>query len=331
MDRREALNMFAAAGALAAARSAFSQQGKQYRIGYLGQGSRETDSVTTSGGLAVLIDALRSLGYIEGRNLTVEAAFADDRPKSVSDAASGLVRADLQLIAVPSAGLAMAVREHTRTIPIVALSAGSLEVADGVASLTHPGGNVTGMQLYNPETAGKRLQFLQNLTSNLRRVAVLRGVPFDGLGYRLYRDATVAAAEKLDVRVLFYQFETATDLPVRFEDFATNGDQALLVWGNPHLNLHRRQIHELAMRHRLPAVYDSRGVRDELLVYTANVPDVVREAATYVDKILKGAKAGDLAIGHAKTFELVVNLATAKLLGIVVPRSLLDFATEVIQ
>jgi putative ABC transport system substrate-binding protein len=334
MDRRTFLIALAAlygCGQKEESGPAHSDEGKVYRIGYLGQGSRESDSVTTGAGLAVLIEALRGLGYNEGKNLSVKAVFADDRPKSASDAVAELLRADLQVIAVPSAGLAMEVREHTRTIPIVALSAGSLETTEGVASLTHPAGNVTGMQLYNPESMGLRLQFLQELVPNLRRVAVLRGVPFGGLGYFRYRDATVAGAEKLGVRVLFYQFETATDLPRRFEDFAAYGDQALLVWGNPHLNLHRREIHELAMRHRLPAVYDSPGVREELLVYAANMPEVVREAATYVDKILKGAKAGDLAIGQAKTFDLVINLATAKALRIVVPNSLLSRATEVIR
>jgi len=242
-----------------------------------------------------------------------------------------LVSANPRVIAVASAGLAEVVLTHTRTIPVVALSAGQLEAEPSVRSLAKPGGNLTGMQLHSPELIGKRLQLLREVVPDLRRVAVLRGVPFEGPGFMLYRDANDAAAAKLGIRTRYVQFEKPAELERLFEEMARERDQALLVWGNPHLNAYRKQIFDLTLRFRLPALYDVRGLPEELLVYAAKLDDVQREAATYVDRTLKGANPGDLAIGQAKTFELIVNLRTAKALGITVPQSLLLRADEVTQ
>jgi putative ABC transport system substrate-binding protein len=187
------------------------------------------------------------------------------------------------------------------------------------------------MQLHSPEIIGKRLQLLYDVVPGLRRVAVLRGVPFEGPGFLLYRDANDAAAAKLGIRARYVQFEKPTDLDRLFEEMARERDQALLVWGNPYLNSYRKQIYDLTLRYRLPALYDVRGYPEELLVYAAKLDDVQREAATYVDKILKGANPGDLAIGQAKTFELIVNLKTAKALGLTIPQSILVRANEVIR
>ena len=159
----------------------------------------------------------------------------------------------------------------------------------------------------------------------------MRGVPFEGPGFMLYRNANDSAAAKLGIRARYVQFEKPADLERLFEEMARERDQALLVWGNPHLNAYRKQIFDLTLRYRLPALYDVRGLPEELLVYAAKLDDVQREAATYVDRILKGANPGDLAIGQAKSFELIVNLRTAKALGITVPQSLLLRADQVIQ
>ena len=330
MDRRAFLEVLVG-GLLAAANSVEAQQTpRPYIIGYLGQGSK-SDELAPARDLPTLLENLRVLGYVEGQNLTVIARFADGHPENLSGLAAQLVATNPRVIVVRSVGIARAVLEHTRTVPVVALQAGELEAEPNVASLAKPGGNLTGMQLHSPEVIGKRLQLLREVVPGLKRVAVLRGVPWGEPGFLLYRNANDAAAAKLGIRARYVQFEKPAELNGLFEEMARERDQALLVWGNPHLNLYRKQIFDLTLRYRLPALYDVRGYREELLVYAAKLGDVQREAAAYVDKILKGANPGDLPIGQAKTFELIVNLRTAKALRITVPQSLLLRADEVIQ
>ena len=304
--------------------------GKVYRLGYLGQGSKGS-SLFDGGAFEMLISNLRALGYIEGTNLTVDARFAEGRTEVLDTLAAQLVAARPDVIAVASVGLAQVMLEHTKTIPVVALSAGTLEATPGVKSLAKPGGNLTGMQIVSPEMMGKRLQLLQEIVPGLRRVAVLRGNLFTGPGYELYRSTTAAAAAKLGIRVSFFQFESSDDLNKRFDEMVGEQDQALLIWGNPHLNGYRKEILDLSIRHHLPAISDVRVYTPDLLVYAAKRDAVVREAATYVDRILKGANPGDLPIGQARTFELIVNLKTAKAFGLTIPQPLLLRADEVIQ
>ncbi len=301
---------------------------KTYSIAYLGQGSAK-DAPDTGNALPVLLADLRELGYAEGQNLRVDARFAEGHPEDLPRLAEGLVRANPQVIAVPSAGIAEVVLGATKTIPIVALGAGQLQAE--VKSLRRPGGNLTGMQINPPAVIGKRLQLLKEVIPKLQRVAVLRGVPFGGPGFDVYRDAIDAAAVSLGVRVRHFQFEQPGELERLFDEMATERDQALMVLSNPHLNLHRKEIWDLAMRHRMPAIYDFRGYPAELLVYSARMDDVIREATTYVDKILKGAQPAELPIGQPARIELVINLGTAKALGLTVPQSLLLRADEVIE
>lgn len=299
-------------------------------LGYLGQGSRAVE-LSPTGTLPVLLRNLRELGYVEGQNLAVDARYANGRPEDLPMLAAQLVKANPRVIVVGSAGLARAVLAHTHTIPVVAVHAGELEAEPQVQSLAKPGGNLTGMQLHSPELIGKRLQLLREVVTDLRRVVVLRGTPFDGPGLKLYIDANDKAASELGIRARYVQFQKRADLEKLFEEMKREGDEALLVWANPHLNDHRKEIFELTLRYRMPALYDVRGYPEELLVYEASRDPVQREAATYVDKILKGAKLGDLPIGQAKTFQLTVNLRTAKALGLNIPRSVLLRADDVIQ
>jgi putative tryptophan/tyrosine transport system substrate-binding protein len=301
-----------------------------YTIGYLGQGAKSVERAPGQP-LPTLLNNLRKFGYLEGKNMEVEARFAEGRPEDLPALAADLVHANPQVIVVASAGLAEVVLKETKRIPVVALTAGQLQAEESVTSLAKPGGNLTGMQIHSPETIGKRLQLLQEVVPGLQRVVVLRGVPFEGPGFALYRDATDAAAGRLGIRARYVQFEQPVELEALFKGMVREGDQALLVWGNPHLNAYRKQIYELTMRYRMPAMYDTPGYPGELIAYTAKLDDVQREAATYVDKIFKGAKAGDLPIGQAKTFDLIVNLNTAKALGLTIPPSLLLRASEVIQ
>jgi putative tryptophan/tyrosine transport system substrate-binding protein len=330
IDRRTFIA--AVAGGLVVAQSVSHAQvaAKVYRIGYLGQGSKSAE-LADGQALPSLMQNLRALGYVEGTNLTVETRFADGRPEVLRPLAEQLVHIKPEVIVVASVGLAQFLLEHTSTIPIVALNAGELQAEPNVRSLARPGGNLTGMQVFSPEIMGKRLQLLQEVVPGLRRVAVLRGVPFAGPGYDLYRDATAAAAAKLGIRVRFLQFKTINDLTRLFEEMASQQDQALLIWSNPHLNGYRKEIFDLTIKHRLAVISDVRRYPPELMVYGAKLDDVWREAATYVDRILKGAYPGDLPIGQPRKFELIINTTTARALGITIPQSLLMRADEVIQ
>jgi len=305
-----------------------------FTLGYLGQASKARGR-DPAGPLAILLGRLDELGYIEGRNLRVDARFAEGRPEDLSPLARQLVAARPDVITVNSVGIARAVLEHTRSIPVVALNAGELEAEPQVASLRRPGGNLTGMQVHSPELIAKRLQLLSEVVPGLRRVAVLRGVPFEGPGYLLYVKANEAAAARLGIRARYVQFAAVAELEARFAEMAAQHDQALLVWGNPYLNLHRREIAELVLRYRLPVLYDTRppdmSLPDELMIYAPRMADVVREAALYVDKILRGVRPGDIPIGQARTFELIINLRVAKALGVSVPQALLLRADEVIE
>jgi putative ABC transport system substrate-binding protein len=329
IDRRRLLAGTAGSW-LVASRANAQPVERVFKVGYLGQGTRARE-LNERAAFGSLVRNLAALGYVEGANLAFETRFADGRPDSLNTLAAQLVQARPDVIAVPSAGLARAVLEHTATIPVVALAAGQLEADSSVQSLAKPGGNLTGMQIFSNETMGKRLQLLQEVIPHLRRAAVLRGVPFEGPGFELYRDATEAAAASLGIRVRLMQFRDAGELKRLFDEMLEAQDQALLTWSNPHLNEHRQQIHELSMRQRLPTISDVRTFDLELLVYAAKIGEVWREAATYVDRILKGAKAGNLPIGQARSFELVVNLKIAQGLGVSIPRALLLRADEVIQ
>ena len=330
MDRRTFIG--AVAGGLVIAGSVAEAQPavKVYRIGYLGQGSKSGE-LTDGAELPTLLQDLRALGYVEGTNLTIDTRFADGRPELLGALVAELVRTKPEVIVVTSVGLAQILLERTRTIPVVALSAGVLEAEPSVRSLARPGGNLTGMQVFSPDIMGKRLQLLLELVPGLQRVAVLRGTPFTSPGYELYRDATATAAAKLGIRVRFFQFNTIDDLNRRFEDMGRQHDQGLLIWSNPHLRGHGKRIFDLTMQYRLPTIADVPVDPRILMVYGAKMRDVRREAATYVDRILKGAHAGDLPIGQPKTFELIINTTTAKALGLTVPQSLLLRADEVIQ
>ena len=326
MDRRTFIRAGAAVVLIASSVAQAQRAQKAYTLGYLGQGQPGGDDA-----FQILLNNLKELGYVEGGNLIVLSRFAEGRPDKLAPLASELVRANPQVIAVRSAGIARVVLKYTNTIPVVALHAGTLQAEPSVKSLARPGGNLTGMQLHSPELIGKRLQLLQEVIPDLRRVAILRGVPFEGPGFELYRDATDAAAASNGIRTQYFQFHQPGELASMFGRMAKEQNQALIVWSNPHLNAYRRQIFDLAMRYRMPAIYDVSGYREELLVYTTKIDDVLREAALYVDKIFKGAQPGDLAIGQPTKFHLVINLKTAKSLGLTIPQSLLLRADEVIQ
>ena len=204
-----------------------------------------------------------------------------------------------------------------------------------VATLAKPGGNVTGMQLYSVELMGKRLQILQEAVPSLRRLAVLRNPIRWGSpqGFALWHQATDEPAVKLGIRARYVGFDDPDQLPGLFTEMAKERDDALLVWSTPSIDLFFDRIQELLIRHRLPAMYEfgNNVRRGGLMAYGPKLDDVRREAATYVDRIFKGANPGDLPIGQPTTFELAINLKTAKAIGLTIPPSLLGRADQVIE
>ena len=232
---------------------------------------------------------------------------------------------------VRSAGFAEQVQRATRTIPIVVLAAGELASSGLVASLARPGGNVTGMQIYSPELMGKRLQLLKEAVPKLTRIVVLRGGPYPPMLLAAYRQGTDDGARTLGLTLRYVEFQKPDELPSLFADMENARDQAVFVWSNPFTVAHRARILDLAIKYRLPTLCELSVFSDSLMTYGPKIDDVFRQAATYVDLILKGAKPGDLPIGQPTTFEFVINLKTAKALGLTIPQSVLARADEVIH
>jgi putative ABC transport system substrate-binding protein len=318
---------------LAAPRAVEAQPaGKMWRVGFLFHGGK----IGAATSLQPFLEGLRQLGYVEGKTLTVEIWATEGHGEKLQPLAEELVRSKPDLIAVGTAGHAAIIQGLTKTLPIVTLHAGELVSFGLVASLAKPGGNLTGMQLYAPELMGKRLQILQEVVPGLRRLAVLRRpIQWTPINLTVYRQATDESAAKLGIRARYVGFDDLAELPGLFAEMAKERDDALLVWTNPEISLPAvfERVRELTIRHRLPVMYEfARDARrGGLMAYGSKLDDVLRQAATYVDRIFKGANPGDLPIGQPTTFEFVINLKTAKALGLTIPPSILLRADQVIE
>jgi putative ABC transport system substrate-binding protein len=278
---------------------------------------------------------LRDLGYVEGRNLVIEYREAEGKADRLPALAAELVALKVDVIvAAPGTVATLAAKQATRTIPIVFIAAADA-VSDGlVTSLARPGGNVTGLSNLAPELVGKRLELLTQAVPGVSRVAVLR-LP-GALGERTDKDMlkeAEAAARALGVRLQVVEARGPADIDRAFSDMTRAHAGALTVLpSNMFLREHRRLV-DLAAKNRLPAVYSVREYVDAggLMSYGANLADLFRRAATYVDKILKGAKPADLPVEQPTKFELVINLKTAKALRLTIPQSLLGRADHVVE
>jgi len=278
---------------------------------------------------------LRDLGYVEGRNVVIEYRDAKGKRERLPALAAELVALKVDVIFVGGGTrAALAAMQATKTIPIVFVGVGDPVASGVVTSLARPGGNVTGLSGLGPEIVGKRLEQLMQAVPRVSRVAVLwlPGV----LGERTDKDMLTGAdvaARALGVRLQFVEARGPADFDRAFSDMTRARAGALTVLpSNMFLREHRRLV-DLAAKNRLPAVYTNREFVDAggLMSYGANQADSFRRAATYVDKILKGAKPGDLPVEQPTKFELVINLKTAKALGLTIPQSVLGRADEVIQ
>jgi putative ABC transport system substrate-binding protein len=330
MERRTFMAMLTG-GLVAAPLAAEAQQAaKVARIGYLAN-----NVAANPHGLEAFRQGLRDLGYVEGRNVVIEYRDAEGKPERLPALAAELVALKVDVILVGGTPTALAAKQATRTLPIV-FTAATDPVTDGlVTSLARPGGNVTGLSTSAAlEIVGKRLELLKQAIPGVTRVAVLWQP--GGQGERTIKDwlkAAEVAARALGVRLQVVEVRGPEDFDRAFSDMTTARAGALTVLGTVMFFNERRRLVDLAAKNRLPAVYPSREYVDAggLMAYGSNFADLFRRAAAYVDKILKGAKPGDLPVEQPTKFELVINLKAAKALGLTIPQSLLLRADEVIQ
>ncbi len=305
------------------------QAGKVYRLGYLGIGPPPDGRDTR---LDLFRQGLRDLGYVEGRNLALEIRYTREKPERLPDMAAELVGLKVDVIVTSSGVAALAAKKATQTIPIVMLTSGDAVRQGLVASLAHPGGNVTGFTLISPELSRKRLELLREMLPKLSRVGVLWCGAAGPVADQEWAE-TQAAASVMGVALSSLVVRGRDDLASGFALAAKQRVQAVLVFDCSRLHLNYAHIAELSLKHRLPAMYPLPRYPQAggLMSYGANDQDTPRRAATYVDKILKGAKPADIPVEQPSKFELVINLKTAKALGLTMPPSVLVRADQVIE
>jgi putative ABC transport system substrate-binding protein len=328
MDRRTFL---AGTGAvlLAAPLVAEAQQtGKVYRIGLLDYSASDPGRQAWWN---VFRQRMRELGYVEGQNVIFEARWAQSEDDRLSKVAAELVGLKVDLIVTGGTSAAIAAKRATSTIPIVTATGSDLVAIGLVTSLRQPGGNVTGMTSINSELAAKRFGFLRIVAPRASRIAILWDE--SSAGSRPAVQEVEAAAKTAGLTIRSVPVRSPAEIEAGFATLVRDRAGALSIVPSPMFFSHRKRLAELAVKHRLPTVVGPREFVEAggLLGYAADFPDLFRRAATFADKILKGAKPGDLPVEQPTKFKLVINLKTAKALGLTIPQSLLLQADEVIQ
>jgi putative ABC transport system substrate-binding protein len=305
------------------------QTGKVPRIGFLDQ--------STASGIAVLLEAfrqeMRKLGWIEGKNITIEYRFAEQKNERLPELAADLVRLKVDLIVVSGTPSSLAAKSATTTIPIVMTNPGDPVGSGLVASLARPGGNVTGFSSLSFELNTKRLEVLKDAVPKLARVGLLR--PAGGsvaLDLQMKEIRAAVQALKLKLEEIETQYD-AKGLESAFQTAKQKRVGAIMTTTTSRFFAERKRIVELAVKYRLPAIYFQKEFVDEggLMSYGVDYDDLFRKAAHYVDKILKGAKPADLPVQQATKFEFVINLKAAKQIGHTIPVDLLARANKVIK
>jgi putative ABC transport system substrate-binding protein len=328
VSRRQISVVFAAL--IVATPIAFAQApAKIPRIGYL------QAAVPQNGSSPFLEDfrkGLRDLGYVEGKNIQLEIRWGEGKLERMPGLAAELVRMKVDVIVAMGSPAVWAAKKATQTIPIV-MPTSSDPVGDGlVASLAHPGGNITGLSVMAPELSTKRLQLLKEVyPKQIRPAAVLWNPDFVGMAARFRQVQGAAPAVGMDVRSV--EIRNSRELENALAVLERDRPDAMVLLADPLTLSQRLRIVEFAEEQRIPAIYEISEFVDAggLMSYGPNIDDVVRRSATYVDKILKGAKPGELPIEQPAKFELVINLQTAKALGITIAQSVLLQADRVIQ
>jgi putative ABC transport system substrate-binding protein len=325
MKRREFILAFGGAAAMWPFAARAQQPGKLPTIGYLST----TTPLVESQRLAAFVRRLRELGWIEGRTVAIEYRWAEGRSERFAEIAAEFVRLKVDVIVTLGAGI-FAAKQATTVIPLIFVVMADPVGAGVVASLSRPGGNVTGLSNQSAGIASKRLELLREVLPSLRRLAILANVSYPGAALEI--GEVQPAARTLGLEVVMLEIQRAEDIAPAFETLKGRAN-AVYVVGDPLVVTNRARIHTLTMGARLPTIYNSRESVEVggLMSYGPNVPDLFRRAGDYVDKILRGAKPADLPVEQPTKFELVVNLRTAKALGLTIPESFLLRADEVIE
>ena len=327
MDRRTFISGLTF-GLLAAPLAAKAQPpGKVPRIGVLVVATRSFFSTR----IESFRQGLRELGYVEGKNVLIEYRYAEGKLDLLPALASELVQLKVDVIVTASPPGVQAAKNATSTIPIVFAAIGDPVGGGFVASLARPGGNVTGLSILAPALSGKRLELLKEAFPKVTRVVILWNPTSSGeaLSFR----EMPAVAKALGVQHQSMEVRAANDFEDGFQRAKQEGAQALVTMPSPVINANRQQILEFAAKNRLPAMYAGSEFVEAggLMSYGPNYTDQFRRAAVFVDKILKGAKPADLPVEQPTKFELIINLKTAKALGLTIPPSLLQRADQVIE
>ena len=327
MKRRDFITLLggaAVAGWPLAARA--QQPGKLRTIGFSGQSTRSAESEL----VAAFTQRLRELGWIEGRTVTIEYRWSEGRAERFVPIATEFVRLKVDVIVTSGTPQVIAAKQATSVIPIVFATAGNPVGAGLVASLARPGGNVTGLSTQSDDIAGKRLELLREIIPSLRRLAILANVdnPFSVLEL----GEAQAAARTLNLEFDTLEIRRAEDITHAFEAIKGRAE-ALYVCPDGLVNANRIRINTLALGARLPTMHGYRDYVEAagLMAYGANLPDLYRRSADYVDKILRGANPGDIPVEQPTKFDLVINLITAKALGLDVSPMLLTRTDKVIE
>ena len=303
------------------------QARKVPRIGFLDPTSRAASKAR----IEVFRQGLSKLGYTEGKNIEIDYRFADGKSERLNDLANELVRLNVDIIVTRAIPGAAAAKQATATIPIVFVGVADAVAAGLITSLGRPGGNLTGLTSLAPELSGKRLELLKETFPKVSQVLVLRN-PSNGGDSIIWKD-TGEAAQALGLQLQSLEVRSAKDLDNAFESTTRIDTQALVTLPDPLLQSHRKQIVDFAAKSRLPGIYTDPEFVEAggLMSYAANPLEFYARAAVYVDRILKGAKPGDLPVEQPTKFDLVINLRAAKQIGLTIPERVLARADRVIR
>jgi putative ABC transport system substrate-binding protein len=326
MNRREFNTLLGGAAAAWPFAASAQQTGRVPTIGFLGSATPATQGQW----VAAFVQRLRELGWVEGHNLTIDYRWAEGRSERFAEIAAEIVRLKVNVIVTVTTPAALAAKQATSVIPIVFAAAGDPVGTGLVASLARPGGNVTGLSNLISDTGGKKLQLLREIVPDLGRLAIMANVSNPAVVLEL--DDAQAAARTLGLEVAISEVRRVEDIASAFDALKGRAD-ALYVCADPLMYTNRIRINTLALSVRLPTMH---GIREYveaggLMSYGANIADLFRRNAEYVDKILRGAKPSDIPVEQPTKFDLVINLTTARALDLTVPPTLLARADEVIE
>jgi putative ABC transport system substrate-binding protein len=326
MRRRELIRLIGGAFVAWPVTALVQHPSRLQTIGFLGAASRSTSSTW----IASFVQRLRELGWIEGRTVTIEYRWAEGRSEHYNEIAAELARLKVDVIFAPTTPAVIAAKQATSTIPIVFATASDPVGAGLVESLARPGGQITGLSMQSADTAGKRLEFLREVVPNRRHLAILSFIG-NPSSVREAREVE-ATARALGLEVAVLEIRRAEDIAPTLEPLKGRAD-FLYVVSDPIVNANIARINIAALGARLPTMHTLREYVEAggLMSYGANLSDLFRRAGDYIDKILRGMKPSDIPVEQPTKFDLVVNLLTAKALGLEIPPSLLARADEVIE